>query len=67
MANYEGPYCSIEMANGATDAVQGTREQITAQLRKPQAGFVELEDVYGNFVTINPEHVIQVRDTLNHP
>jgi hypothetical protein len=67
VTKYEGPYCNLELANGTTDAVQGTREQITAQLRNPQDGFVELEDVYGNVVTVNPEHIIQVRDTLNHP
>jgi hypothetical protein len=65
--NYEGPYCNVELANGTTDAIQGTREQITDHLRKPPNGFVELEDIHGAVVTINPEHVVQVRDTLNHP
>ena len=64
---YEGPFCNIELATGDKHAIQGTREGVTEQLRDAQRGFAELVDVFGQSVTINPEHVVQVHDTMTYP
>lgn len=60
MTKYSGPWCTIKFADGKSESVKGSRAEVTAKLNTTP--LIELENVYGDIVTVGTQHVVRLDD-----
>lgn len=62
MNKYTGPWSNIKTIDPKlTYSVKGTRAEVHAKLNEG-SNLVELEDVYGRAISLNPQHALSVEE-----